>query len=150
MAALQQEADRLANAGDPRTRGQVMADTVFERVTGRSTADPARLEVQLVMTDRALLQGGNEPAWLTGYGIVPAQYARDLIRLPQDPPRTGRVRPRRCRREPARKEPAARHEPAGHELAGAARAAGRRRRRRGPSRAGRPPARWPNRKGCGP
>ncbi len=86
MAALHREADRLANAGDPRTRGQVMADTVFERVTGRSTADPARLEVQLVMTDRALLQGGNEPAWLTGYGIVPAQYARDLIRLPQDLP----------------------------------------------------------------
>ncbi|MET1153929.1 DUF222 domain-containing protein [Arthrobacter sp.] len=86
MAALQQEADRRANAGDPRTRGQVMADTVFERVTGRSTADPARVEVQLVMTDRALLQGENEPAWLTGYGIVPAQYARDLIRLPQHPP----------------------------------------------------------------
>ncbi|MGM0929735.1 MAG: DUF222 domain-containing protein [Actinomycetota bacterium] len=86
MAALQREADRRANAGDPRTRGQVMADTVFERVTGRSTADPAALEVQLVMTDRALLQGENEPARLTGYGIVPAQYARDLIRLPQDPP----------------------------------------------------------------
>ncbi|MGM0930949.1 MAG: DUF222 domain-containing protein [Actinomycetota bacterium] len=90
MAALHREADRRANAGDPRTRGQVMADTVFERVTGRSTADPAALEVQLVMTDRALLQGENEPAWLTGYGIVPAQYARDLIRLPQDPPGTSR------------------------------------------------------------
>ncbi|MFT4471979.1 DUF222 domain-containing protein, partial [Arthrobacter sulfonylureivorans] len=38
MAALKQEADRLANAGDRRSRGQVMADTVFERVTGRSTA----------------------------------------------------------------------------------------------------------------
>ncbi|MEV7647970.1 DUF222 domain-containing protein [Arthrobacter sp. NPDC089319] len=86
MAALHQEAERLRNAGDPRSRGQMMADTVFERVTGRITADPARLEVQLVMTDRALLQGANEPAWLTGYGIVPAQYARDLIRLPQDPP----------------------------------------------------------------
>ncbi|WP_240691891.1 HNH endonuclease signature motif containing protein, partial [Arthrobacter sp. CAU 1506] len=85
MAALKQEADRLANAGDRRSRGQVMADTVFERVTGRSTADPARLEVQLVMTDRALLKGEREPAWLTGYGIVPAQYARDLIRLPQNP-----------------------------------------------------------------
>src|SRR6185312_6513088 len=59
-----------------------------ERVTGRTTADPARLEVQLVMTDRALLQGENEPARLTGYGIVPAQYARDLIRLRQDPPQT--------------------------------------------------------------
>ncbi|MFT4469317.1 DUF222 domain-containing protein [Arthrobacter sulfonylureivorans] len=94
MAALKQEADRLANAGDPRSRGQVMADTVFERVTGRSTADPARLEVQLVMTDRALLQGEREPAWLTGYGIVPAQYARDLIRLPQNPPESANADPR--------------------------------------------------------
>ncbi|WP_240691611.1 HNH endonuclease signature motif containing protein [Arthrobacter sp. CAU 1506] len=94
MAALKREADRLANAGDPRSRGQVMADTVFERVTGRSTADPARLEVQLVMTDRALLQGEREPAWLTGYGIVPAQYARDLIRLPQNPPESANADPR--------------------------------------------------------
>ncbi|MEV7646218.1 DUF222 domain-containing protein [Arthrobacter sp. NPDC089319] len=86
MAALHQEAERLRNAGDPRSRGQMMADTVFERVTGRTTVDPATLEVQLVMTDRALLQGESEPARLTGYGIVPAQYARDLIRLPQDPP----------------------------------------------------------------
>ena len=103
MAALHREADRLANAGDPRSRGQVMADTVFERVTGRSTADPARLEVQLVMTDRALLQGGNEPAWLTGYGIVPAQYARDLIRLPQDPP--PETAATRHRRQTARQSP---------------------------------------------
>ncbi len=86
MAALNREADRLRNAGDPRPRGQAMADTVFERLTGASTADPARTEIQLVMTDRALLQGDSEPAWLTGYGIVPAQYARDLIRLPFSPP----------------------------------------------------------------
>ncbi|UNK45158.1 HNH endonuclease [Arthrobacter sulfonylureivorans] len=86
MAALNREADRLRNAGDPRSRGQAMADTVFERLTGASTADPARTEIQLVMTDRALLQGDSEPVWLTGYGIVPAQYARDLIRLPYTPP----------------------------------------------------------------
>lgn len=84
MAALTREAERLRNSGDPRSRGQMMADTVFERLTGAATADPAKLEVQLVMTDRALLQGESEPAWLTGYGIVPAQYARDLIRLPRE------------------------------------------------------------------
>ena len=147
MAALQQEADRLANAGDPRTRGQVMADTVFERVTGRSTADPARLEVQLVMTDRALLQGGNEPARLTGYGIVPAQYARDLIRLPQDPPPEPAASGRQVAgvNPPGRSPPGT--SPPGTSSAGRP---GGRRRRRGRSRAGRPPARWPNRTGCGP
>ena len=31
------------------------------------------------MTDRTLLQGDSEPARLTGYGIVPGEWARDLI-----------------------------------------------------------------------
>lgn len=32
------------------------------------------------MTDRALLAGDHEPAHLTGYGTVPAGWARDLLR----------------------------------------------------------------------
>jgi hypothetical protein len=39
-----------------------------------------RIEVQLIMTDRTLLAGSAEPAVLPGYGILPAQTARDLIR----------------------------------------------------------------------
>ncbi|WP_460461601.1 HNH endonuclease, partial [Arthrobacter alkaliphilus] len=35
--------------------------------------------VQLVMTDRTLLQADSEPARLTGYGIVPAAWARNLL-----------------------------------------------------------------------
>ncbi|TLM81866.1 HNH endonuclease, partial [Pseudarthrobacter sp. NamE5] len=37
------------------------------------------VEVQLVMTDRTLFQGDSEPARLTGYGIVPAQWARTAV-----------------------------------------------------------------------
>ena len=56
-----------------------MADSLVEHVTG-NPAGPSSIEIQLVMTDRTLLQGGNEPALLPGYGIVPAPWARNLTR----------------------------------------------------------------------
>ena len=104
FAALSREADRRRAAGDPRGRGQIMADTLVERVTGQARAEDARIEVQLIMTDRTMLHGllpnttgmgggsagsqgragyvpdGAEPAVLNGYGPVPAQWARDLVR----------------------------------------------------------------------
>ncbi|WP_240974483.1 HNH endonuclease [Crystallibacter degradans] len=78
-AALAKEADRLKAQGDERGRGQLMADILVERVTGQPAENPAKIEVQLVMTDRTLFQGDSEPARLAGYGIVPAQWARDLL-----------------------------------------------------------------------
>ncbi|MCQ1956768.1 HNH endonuclease [Arthrobacter sp. zg-Y826] len=79
-AALSREADRLTAAGDGRTRGQIMADTLVGRITGQTQADAMKVEVQLVMTDRTLLAGESEPAFVPGYGPVPAQWARDLVR----------------------------------------------------------------------
>ncbi|WP_461169202.1 HNH endonuclease [Arthrobacter sp. Z1-15] len=79
-AALTREADRLRATGDPRSKGQIMADTFVERTTGQARAEDVRVEVQLIMTDRALLSGSAEPAVLPGYGVVPAQFARDLVR----------------------------------------------------------------------
>jgi len=38
------------------------------------------LAVNLIMTDRTLLHGDAEPARLEGYGVVPAQWARDAVR----------------------------------------------------------------------
>ena len=77
-AALTRHADSLRSAGDPRTRGQLMADGLVERTTG-TPGGITGIEIQLVMTDRALLQGDSEPARLPGYGIVPAGWARDLL-----------------------------------------------------------------------
>ncbi len=37
------------------------------------------IDLQLVMTDRALLDGDDEPARITGYGPIPAALARHLI-----------------------------------------------------------------------
>ena len=79
-AALSREADRMRCMGDPRGRGQIMADTLVERVTGTPAASGPRIEVQLILTDRTLLRGAKEPAVLAGYGTVPAGWARDLVR----------------------------------------------------------------------
>jgi hypothetical protein len=80
-AALCRHADAQRAKGDERTRGQVMADTLVERVTGQASAPAVPVEVQLVMTDHTLLGGDPEPAELTGYGPLPAPLARDWLRV---------------------------------------------------------------------
>lgn len=79
-AALKAAADSARAAGDERSRGQVMADTFVSRVTGSDSEVPAQVQLELVMTDHALLAGGAEPAQLPGHGTVPASWARDLLR----------------------------------------------------------------------
>ena len=78
-AALSQAADTARAAGDPRTRGQVMADTLVERITGQAVADRTPVAVNLTMTDTSLFDGDPEPGQVDGYGPVPAAWARDLI-----------------------------------------------------------------------
>ncbi|WP_432394265.1 HNH endonuclease [Pseudarthrobacter sp. L19] len=77
-AALTRHADTARATGDTRSRGQLMADTLVEQVTG-TPGGITGIEVQLVMTDRTLLDGDNEPARLAGYGVVPAGWARKLV-----------------------------------------------------------------------
>lgn len=83
-AALTREADRLRSEGDPRSRGQIMADILVERVTGQQTADAVPVEVHLVMSTDTLLDpestGRDEPAELLGAGPVPAPVARAMVR----------------------------------------------------------------------
>jgi hypothetical protein len=81
--ALTRHADTLKSAGDPRSRNQAMADTLVESITG-TPGGISGIDVNLVMTDRTLLQAHSEPARLTGYGTVPAKWARELIHPDQD------------------------------------------------------------------
>ncbi|MFF2315120.1 HNH endonuclease [Arthrobacter sp. NPDC058097] len=76
--ALTRQADALKSAGDPRSLGQIKADSLVEWTTGMPGGITG-IDINLVMTDRTLLQADSEPARLTGYGIVPAEWARDLI-----------------------------------------------------------------------
>ena len=52
--ALSQHADTLIGAGDGRSRGQIMADTLVARLTGQETAADLPVEINLIMTDQAL------------------------------------------------------------------------------------------------
>lgn len=63
---------------DGRGRGQVMADTLYERVTGQSAEVPVPVAVEVVITDESLLGGDNAAARVPGYGPIPAAIARRL------------------------------------------------------------------------
>ena len=82
-AALTRDADRLKQHGDPRSRGQLMADLMIARLTGQepATGVPVEIpvEVQVVMSDRALLGDDHTAAQLVGGGPIPAALARDLV-----------------------------------------------------------------------
>jgi hypothetical protein len=82
-ATLTRIADQARSAGDPRTRGQVMADTLVERITGHTTAGTVPVTVNLVISDQTLLGGDRQPAWLQGYGPIPADTipARSMTTL---------------------------------------------------------------------
>lgn len=78
--ALERHADSARAGGDERSRGQIMADTLVERVTGQAKAAVGAAEIQLVMTDRALLGGDHTPAHVVGFGPIPASTAREIVR----------------------------------------------------------------------
>jgi hypothetical protein len=75
-ATLRREAD---TRGDGRSRGQIMADTLVERVTGREAAVPTPIAVNLVMSDETLFGGDSTPADVSGYGPIPAAVARSMV-----------------------------------------------------------------------
>ncbi len=75
-AALRRAAD---TRGDGRSRAQVMADTLVERVTGRDARVPTPIAVNLVLSDETLLGGDSAPADICGYGPIPAAVARALV-----------------------------------------------------------------------
>ncbi|AFM17994.1 hypothetical protein Mycch_3247 [Mycolicibacterium chubuense NBB4] len=75
-AALKRQADLT---GDGRGRGQIMADTLYERVTGRPAEAPVPVALNLVLADTTLFGGDDCPGWAAGYGPVPAAVARHLV-----------------------------------------------------------------------
>ncbi len=85
-AALDRAAASATATGDPRGRGQLMADTLVARVTGCDPVEaPVPVQVELVMTDASLLGDGgdHEPATVRARGMapvpVPAGVARGLL-----------------------------------------------------------------------
>lgn len=88
-AALRAAAESARAIGDQRSRGQVMADTLVERVTGQAHADQVPTTVNIVMAPNTLTGRGanaDEPAIIDEYGPIPAPMARALATRPGDDP----------------------------------------------------------------
>lgn len=81
FAALTQAADAARASGDERSRGQVMADALVERLRAGAGGDAGSsgLSLGLVMTDSALFGGADDPAHLDGFGPIPAELAREIV-----------------------------------------------------------------------
>ena len=103
FAALTRTADSARAAGDHRSKGQVMADTLVDSVLDSASARDAAatrwhatppaheaarnpapggvvgIELGLVMTDAALFGVSDEPAHVDGYGPIPAELAREIV-----------------------------------------------------------------------
>ena len=78
--ALPQQADTAVATGDGRTRDQIMADTLVERVTGQTTACDVNIELQLMMPLDALMDpDDSSAAVIPGYGPLPGDLAREIV-----------------------------------------------------------------------
>ena len=81
LAALRTHTDTLVAGGDERTRDQIMADTLVERVTGQATAGDVDVEVGIVLPVDALLDPDSAAtAELVGHGPLPGGIVADLLR----------------------------------------------------------------------
>ncbi len=99
-AVLGREADRLRAAGDERSRGQIMADTLVARILtadGAAGTGPGAM-INLVVSDRVLGGDSDDAGHVEGYGPVPADLARELagttgawLRRLYATPETGRL-----------------------------------------------------------
>src|SRR5690349_12499760 len=79
LAALRKHTDAVVAAGDTRTRGQIMADTLVERVTGQARAADVNVEVGIVLPIDALIDPDGAAAEVTGHGPIPAPIAHDIL-----------------------------------------------------------------------
>ena len=80
IASLRQRADLLRSTGDPRTRDQIVADELCNRLDVPAVAGARRVGVQLVMSAEMLLGiDRTTPAHLAGYGPITPTTAAALL-----------------------------------------------------------------------
>jgi hypothetical protein len=76
-AALRAYTDTVKGAGDSRTRDQIMADTLVERITGQARAGDVQAEVAIVTS--GAVAGHGAVAEVLGYGPIPVPLAREIL-----------------------------------------------------------------------
>lgn len=80
MDSLREHADLRRAIGDPRTRDQVIADELADRLDRPADVSRRHVAVQLVMSAEMLLGADSTtPPHLVGYGPVPPSAAADLL-----------------------------------------------------------------------
>ena len=90
FAALTRAAESAVAQGDPRTKGQVMADELVRRALGSESPDgdddtscsgrsTRSVDLNLVMSHEALLGTADDEARLAGFGPIPAELAREIV-----------------------------------------------------------------------
>ena len=72
--------EHLVSGGDERTRDQIMADTLVERLTGQAAAEDVNVEVGIVLPLDTLTDPDNPATGeVVGHGPLPAGIVRDLL-----------------------------------------------------------------------
>ena len=80
LAALRAHTDSVVATGDERSRNQIMADTLVERLTGQARAQDVSVEVGITMPVEALLDPEHAgTAHVAGQRPIPAGIAIDLL-----------------------------------------------------------------------
>jgi hypothetical protein len=79
-AALRQHADSAVAGGDGRTRDQIMADRLVERITGQTRAADVNIELQPMMRlDTLINPDDHRPTIIPEYGPLPAGMAGEIV-----------------------------------------------------------------------
>ncbi|WP_229053696.1 HNH endonuclease signature motif containing protein [Aeromicrobium sp. Leaf350] len=76
--SLQKHADTLRAKGDPRDRGQIMLNSLFERATGQVVLDGPDVHLDILMPIKAI---GGQPvaAEIAGHGPITPHLAAELV-----------------------------------------------------------------------
>ncbi len=80
IRTLGEHADSLRAAGDPRSRSQLMADTLVMRVLGTERPTTLPTTTHVVVSDDVLFGRSEHAAHVDGFGPVPAELARELVK----------------------------------------------------------------------
>ena len=80
LRTLGERADSLRASGDPRSRSQLMADTLVMRVLGVEQPTALPVTAHVAVADDVLFGHDEHAAHLDGFGPIPAELARELIK----------------------------------------------------------------------
>jgi hypothetical protein len=78
MTSLSDAAEAARTQGDERGRGQIITDTLVNRLGGLSRTTPAPTAIKLIMSAETLLGDSDEPGYVLGAGYLPASVSRRL------------------------------------------------------------------------